>query len=87
VAKRELAVLNSTRRQSDYWKGDCIDCKQCVNFVQPVTFVTGHKWNVSIVPLVDECDTIMDSVGLPRDLYDTLLKMKLRKKVAFKHLE
>jgi hypothetical protein len=29
---------------------------------------------------IDECDTIMDSVGLPKDLYDTLLKTKLRKK-------
>jgi hypothetical protein len=29
---------------------------------------------MSIVPLVlIECDTIMDSVGLQRDLYDTLL--------------
>jgi hypothetical protein len=50
-------------------------------FVQPeLTSVTGHKWNASIVPPLMN-DTIMDSVGLPKGLIDTLLKMKLRKSV------
>jgi polyferredoxin len=34
---------------------------------------------INCTACIDECDTIMDSVGLPKDLYDTLLKMKLRK--------
>jgi polyferredoxin len=33
---------------------------------------------INCTACIDECDTII-SVGLPKDLYDTLQKMKLRK--------
>jgi hypothetical protein len=44
----------------------------------------GHKWNVSITPLVlMRCDTIMDSVGLPGLRYSS--EDEIERKVAFKH--
>jgi hypothetical protein len=53
--EKKLAVLNSTnKRDRAILERRLHRCKQCVNVCPTrLTFVMGHKWNVSIVPLVD----------------------------------
>jgi hypothetical protein len=72
--KKKLAVLNSTNKKTErllerHWITIVNNVNVCPTGIDIVMDTNG----MSIVPLVlIECDTIMDSVGLQRDLYDTL---------------
>jgi polyferredoxin len=76
------AKFNKQEDRATTGKGDCIDCKQCVNVCPTgIDIRNGTQMECINCTAIDECDTIMDSVGLPKGLIDTLQKMKLRKSV------
>ncbi|MCL7764264.1 cytochrome c oxidase accessory protein CcoG [Polaribacter sp. Z014] len=67
-------------------KGDCIDCKQCV-VVCPtgIDIRNGTQLEcVNCTACIDECDHIMDSVGLPKGLIRYESEDNIEKKKPFK---
>ncbi len=67
-------------------KGDCIDCKQCVNVCPTgIDIRNGTQMEcINCTACIDECDTIMDSVGLPKGLIRYASEDEIEKKVTFK---
>ena len=67
-------------------KGDCIDCNQCV-VVCPtgIDIRNGTQLEcVNCTACIDECDTIMEKVGLPKGLIRYASEDNIAKKVPFK---
>lgn len=67
-------------------KGDCIDCKQCV-FVCPtgIDIRNGTQLEcVNCTACIDECDTIMNKIGLPKGLIRYASIDNIEKKSPFK---
>ena len=67
-------------------KGDCIDCKQCV-VVCPtgIDIRNGTQLEcVNCTACIDECDHIMESVGLPKGLIRYASEDNIAKKRPFK---
>lgn len=67
-------------------KGDCIDCKQCVNVCPTgIDIRNGTQMEcINCTACIDECDTIMDNVGLPRGLIRYASEDEIEKKIKFK---
>lgn len=67
-------------------KGDCIDCKQCVNVCPTgIDIRNGTQLEcVNCTACIDECDVIMDSVGLPKGLIRYASEDEIEKKAPFK---
>ena len=67
-------------------KGDCIDCNQCV-VVCPtgIDIRNGTQLEcVNCTACIDECDTIMEKVGLPKGLIRYASEDNIAKKVPFR---
>jgi cytochrome c oxidase accessory protein FixG len=67
-------------------KGDCIDCKQCVNVCPTgIDIRNGVQLEcVNCTACIDECDTIMSSVGLPKGLIRYASEDEIQTKASFK---
>jgi cytochrome c oxidase accessory protein FixG len=67
-------------------KGDCIDCKQCVNVCPTgIDIRNGTQLEcVNCTACIDECDTIMEGVGLPKGLIRYASEDEIEKKAKFK---
>jgi cytochrome c oxidase accessory protein FixG len=80
------AKFNKQEDRATTGKGDCIDCKQCVNVCPTgIDIRNGTQMEcINCTACIDECDTIMDSVGLPKGLIRYASEDEIEKKVAFK---
>ena len=70
------AKYNKQEDRTASGKGDCIDCKQCVNGTQLEC--------VNCTACIDECDLIMESVNLPKGLIRYASEDEIEKKAKFK---
>lgn len=80
------AKLNKLEDRSTTGKGDCIDCKQCV-FVCPtgIDIRNGTQLEcVNCTACIDECDTIMETVGFPKGLIRYASEDEIEKNAKFK---
>lgn len=67
-------------------KGDCIDCHQCV-VVCPMGIDIRNGTQLectNCTACIDECDTIMETVGLPKGLIRYASEDEIEKKAPFK---
>jgi cytochrome c oxidase accessory protein FixG len=66
--------------------GDCIDCFQCVHVCPTgIDIRNGTQLEcVNCTACIDECDTIMEKVGLPKGLIRYASEENIEKKVPFK---
>ncbi|TRX41388.1 cytochrome c oxidase accessory protein CcoG [Flavobacterium restrictum] len=80
------AKFNKQEDRSATGKGDCIDCKQCVNVCPTgIDIRNGTQLEcVNCTACIDECDTIMDSVGLPKGLIRYASEDEIERKIPFK---
>ncbi|MBG6111088.1 cytochrome c oxidase accessory protein FixG [Flavobacterium sp. CG_9.10] len=80
------AKFNKQEDRASTGKGDCIDCKQCVNVCPTgIDIRNGVQLEcVNCTACIDECDTIMDSVGLPKGLIRYASEEEIEKKTKFK---
>ncbi|MDP3680510.1 MAG: cytochrome c oxidase accessory protein CcoG [Flavobacterium sp.] len=80
------AKFNKQEVRAATGKGDCIDCKQCVNVCPTgIDIRNGTQMEcINCTACIDECDTIMDSVGLPKGLIRYASEDEIEKKVTFK---
>jgi cytochrome c oxidase accessory protein FixG len=67
-------------------KGDCIDCNQCVNVCpMGIDIRNGTQLEcTNCTACIDECDTIMESVHLPKGLIRYASEDEIEKKAPFK---
>ncbi|WP_026977865.1 cytochrome c oxidase accessory protein CcoG [Flavobacterium tegetincola] len=67
-------------------KGDCIDCNQCVNVCpMGIDIRNGTQLEcTNCTACIDECDTIMESVNLPKGLIRYATEDEIVKKEPFK---
>lgn len=67
-------------------KGDCIDCKQCVNVCPTgIDIRNGTQLEcINCTACIDECDSIMDSIGYPKGLIRYASEDEIEKKAPFK---
>jgi cytochrome c oxidase accessory protein FixG len=79
------AKFNKKEDRAATGKGDCIDCKQCVNVCPTgIDIRNGVQLEcVNCTACIDECDTIMDSVGLPKGLIRYASEDEIEKKSKF----
>jgi cytochrome c oxidase accessory protein FixG len=80
------AKFNKQEDRAATGKGDCIDCKQCVNVCPTgIDIRNGTQLEcVNCTACIDECDTIMESVGLPKGLIRYASEDEIEKKAKFK---
>lgn len=80
------AKFNKKEERSLTGKGDCIDCRQCVNVCpMGIDIRNGTQLEcTNCTACIDECDTIMDSVGLPKGLIRYASEDEIEKKEPFK---
>jgi cytochrome c oxidase accessory protein FixG len=80
------AKFNKQEDRATTGKGDCIDCKQCVNVCPTgIDIRNGTQMEcINCTACIDECDTIMDNVGLPKGLIRYASEDEIEKKVTFK---
>ncbi|MFV8369314.1 cytochrome c oxidase accessory protein CcoG [Flavobacterium sp. LB2R40] len=80
------AKFNKKEDRTVTGKGDCIDCKQCVNVCPTgIDIRNGTQMEcINCTACIDECDTIMDGVGLPKGLIRYASEDEIDKKVTFK---
>jgi cytochrome c oxidase accessory protein FixG len=80
------AKFNKQEDREETGKGDCIDCKQCVNVCPTgIDIRNGTQLEcVNCTACIDECDSIMDSVGLPKGLIRYASEDEIEKKSRFK---
>lgn len=80
------AKFNKKEERSLTGKGDCIDCKQCVNVCpMGIDIRNGTQLEcTNCTACIDECDTIMSSVGLPKGLIRYASEDEIKKKEPFK---
>ena len=66
-------------------KGDCIDCNQCVNVCpMGIDIRNGTQLEcTNCTACIDECDTIMESVNLPKGLIRYASEDEIEKKAPF----
>ena len=79
------AKFNKQEDRSITGKGDCIDCKQCVNVCPTgIDIRNGTQMEcVNCTACIDECDTIMDNVGMPRGLIRYASEDEIEKNLKF----
>lgn len=80
------AKFNKQEDRAASGKGDCIDCKQCVNVCPTgIDIRNGTQLEcVNCTACIDECDAIMESVGLPKGLIRYASEDEIEKKSKFK---
>ncbi len=80
------AKFNKNEDRELSGKGDCIDCKQCVSVCQMgIDIRNGTQLEcTNCTACIDECDAIMDSVGLPKGLIRYATEDEIEKKEPFK---
>jgi len=80
------AKFNKQEDRAASGKGDCIDCKQCVNVCPTgIDIRNGVQLEcVNCTACIDECDTIMKSVGLPLGLIRYASEDEIETKAKFK---
>ena len=80
------AKFNKQEDRATTGKGDCIDCKQCVNVCPTgIDIRNGTQLEcINCTACIDECDTIMESVNLPKGLIRYASEDEIEKKDKFK---
>jgi len=80
------AKFNKQEDRAAAGKGDCIDCKQCVNVCPTgIDIRNGTQLEcVNCTACIDECDLIMESVNLPKGLIRYASEDEIEKKAKFK---
>jgi cytochrome c oxidase accessory protein FixG len=80
------AKFNKQEDRAVTGKGDCIDCKQCVNVCpMGIDIRNGTQLEcTNCTACIDECDTIMVGVGLPKGLIRYATEDEIEKKEPFK---
>jgi cytochrome c oxidase accessory protein FixG len=80
------AKFNKKEDRNLTGKGDCIDCHQCVHVCpMGIDIRNGTQLEcTNCTACIDECDHIMDSVGLPKGLIRYASEDEIEKKAAFK---
>lgn len=80
------AKFNKHENRAQTGKGDCIDCKQCVNVCPTgIDIRNGTQLEcVNCTACIDECDAIMESVNLPKGLIRYASEDEIEKKSPFK---
>ena len=80
------AKYNKQEDRTSTGKGDCIDCKQCVNVCPTgIDIRNGTQLEcINCTACIDECDLIMESVNLPKGLIRYASEDEIEKKSAFK---
>jgi cytochrome c oxidase accessory protein FixG len=80
------AKYNKQEDRSATGKGDCIDCKQCVNVCPTgIDIRNGVQLEcVNCTACIDECDTIMEGVGLPKGLIRYASEDEIETKAKFR---
>ncbi|MET0759659.1 MAG: cytochrome c oxidase accessory protein CcoG [Flavobacterium sp.] len=80
------AKFNKQEDRDSSGKGDCIDCKQCVNVCpMGIDIRNGTQLEcTNCTACIDECDTIMEGVGLPKGLIRYATEDEIEKKEPFK---
>lgn len=80
------AKFNKKEERSLTGKGDCIDCMQCVHVCpMGIDIRNGTQLEcTNCTACIDECDTIMKSVGLPNGLIRYATEDEIEKKEPFR---
>lgn len=80
------AKFNKKEDRATTGKGDCIDCHQCVHVCpMGIDIRNGTQLEcTNCTACIDECDTIMESVGLPKGLIRYASEDEITKKAPFK---
>ena len=80
------AKFNKKEDRAESGKGDCIDCNQCVHVCpMGIDIRNGTQLEcTNCTACIDECDTIMESVGLPKGLIRYASETEIAKKKPFK---
>jgi cytochrome c oxidase accessory protein FixG len=80
------AKFNKQEDRPATGKGDCIDCKQCVNVCPTgIDIRNGVQLEcINCTACIDECDTIMNSVGLPIGLIRYASEDEIEQNIKFK---
>lgn len=80
------AKFNKSENRELTGKGDCIDCKQCVNVCpMGIDIRNGTQLEcTNCTACIDECDAIMGSVGLPKGLIRYASEDEIEKKEPFR---
>lgn len=79
------AKLNKNEDRAVSGKGDCIDCHQCVHVCPTgIDIRNGTQLEcVNCTACIDECDSIMETVGLPKGLIRYASEDEIEKKTKF----
>ena len=77
--------FNKNEDRATTGKGDCIDCKQCVNVCPTgIDIRNGTQLEcINCTACIDECDTIMESVNLPKGLIRYASEDEIEKNAKF----
>lgn len=80
------AKYNKKEDRTSTRKGDCIDCKQCINVCPTgIDIRNGTQLEcINCTACIDECDLIMESVNLPKGLIRYASEDEIEKKDKFK---
>lgn len=80
------AKFNKKEDRALSGKGDCIDCMQCVHVCpMGIDIRNGTQLEcTNCTACIDECDTIMESVGLPKGLIRYASEDEIEKKEPFR---
>lgn len=79
------AKFNKNEDRTTTGKGDCIDCHQCVHVCPTgIDIRNGTQLEcVNCTACIDECDSIMETVGLPKGLIRYASEDEIEKKTKF----
>lgn len=79
------AKFDKKENRSLTGKGDCIDCKQCVNVCPTgIDIRNGTQLEcINCTACIDECDVIMEKVNLPKELIRYASEDEITKKERF----
>ncbi|WP_396195536.1 cytochrome c oxidase accessory protein CcoG [Flavobacterium sp.] len=80
------AKFNKNENRKALGKGDCIDCKVCVHVCPTgIDIRNGTQLEcINCTACIDECDSIMEKVGLPKGLIRYASEDEIVKKEPFK---
>ena len=80
------AKFNKQENRAASGKGDCIDCKQCVHVCPTgIDIRNGTQLEcINCTACIDECDAIMEGVGLPKGLIRYASEDEIEKNAKFK---
>jgi cytochrome c oxidase accessory protein FixG len=80
------AKFNKKEDRTATGKGDCIDCKQCVNVCPTgIDIRNGTQLEcINCTACIDECDSIMDSIGYPKGLIRYASEDEIEKNAPFR---